>query len=95
VRPGSGTKVSVQLVLPQNRHPERSAALIYRVIQHSGARSRRTPAVPIQPILFGAFNHRARTGTVFPGSDGPTKSCALIQRITEANLDKCYEQANL
>jgi hypothetical protein len=41
VRPGSRTKVSVPLVLPQNRHParpglpwERSASPIYRVIQH-------------------------------------------------------------
>jgi hypothetical protein len=33
VRPGSRTKVSVPLVLPQNRHPERSASLIDRVTQ--------------------------------------------------------------
>jgi hypothetical protein len=33
VRPGSGAKVSVPLVLPQNRHPERSALQIDRVIQ--------------------------------------------------------------
>ena len=31
MRPGSRTKVSVPLVLPQNRHPERSASLIDRV----------------------------------------------------------------
>jgi hypothetical protein len=33
VRPSSDTKVSVPLVLPKNRHPERSASHIYRVIQ--------------------------------------------------------------
>jgi hypothetical protein len=41
--------------LPQNRHPERSASLIYRVIQRLMARSRRTSAAPISPMLFGAF----------------------------------------
>jgi hypothetical protein len=30
-RPGSRTKVSVPLVLPQNRHPKRSAAQIARM----------------------------------------------------------------
>ena len=33
MRPGSRTKVSVPLVPPQTRHPERSAALIYSVTQ--------------------------------------------------------------
>ena len=33
MRPGSRTKVSVPLVLPQNRHPERSASKIYRLTQ--------------------------------------------------------------
>ena len=33
VRPGSHTKVSVPLVLPQNRHPERSASQTYRFIE--------------------------------------------------------------
>ena len=33
MRPGSRTKVSVPLVLPQNRHPERSASQIDRVTQ--------------------------------------------------------------
>jgi hypothetical protein len=33
VRPGSRTKVSVPLALPQNRHPERSASPIDRVTQ--------------------------------------------------------------
>jgi hypothetical protein len=43
------------LKLPQNRHPERSASWIYRVTLHLAARSRRTPAVPIFPMLLGAF----------------------------------------
>jgi hypothetical protein len=33
VRPGSRTKVSVPFVLPQNRHPERSASPIHPVTQ--------------------------------------------------------------
>jgi hypothetical protein len=41
--------------LPQNRHPERSASWICRVTQRLLARSRRTPAVPILPMLLGAF----------------------------------------
>src|ERR1700683_513638 len=41
VRPGSHTKVSVPLALPQNRHPERSASQIDRLIQGFMARSRR------------------------------------------------------
>jgi hypothetical protein len=40
--------------LPQNRHPERSASQIYRVVQR-WARSRRTPKVLILSMLFGAF----------------------------------------
>jgi hypothetical protein len=36
VRPGSHTKVSVPLVLPQNRHPERSASQIDRVTHRLG-----------------------------------------------------------
>jgi hypothetical protein len=54
VRPGSHTKVSVPLVLPQNRHPERSASQIYRVIQRlCGAESK---------DLGGAcFTHGARS----------------------------------
>ena len=58
MRPGSRTKVSVPLVLPQNRHPERSASQIYRVIQSLVARSRRTSTALISPMLFGAFQPR-------------------------------------
>jgi hypothetical protein len=41
--------------LPQSRHPERSASPIYRVIQPLVARSRRTSAVLVLPMLLGAF----------------------------------------
>src|SRR5712672_335976 len=41
--------------LPQNRHPERSASQIYRVVQRLMARSRRTPKMLILSMLFGAF----------------------------------------
>jgi hypothetical protein len=40
VRPDSRTKVSVPLVLPQTRHPERSASQIDCVIQRLGAESK-------------------------------------------------------
>jgi hypothetical protein len=40
---------------PTNRHPERSASQIYRVVQRLLARSRRTPKVLISSMLFGAF----------------------------------------
>ena len=55
VRPGSRTKVSVPLVLPQNRHPERSASQIDRVTQRFVARSRRTPRMLNQRMLCRAF----------------------------------------
>jgi hypothetical protein len=41
--------------LPQIRHPERSASLIDCVTLRSVARSRRTSAVLILPMLLGAF----------------------------------------
>src|ERR1700684_2199599 len=41
--------------LPQKRHPERSAAQIYRVNAALVARSRRTPTGLILPMLLGAF----------------------------------------
>jgi hypothetical protein len=62
VRPGSRTKVSILLVLPQTRHPERSASQIDRVTQRL-ARSRRTSAVLFHPCCSKLFNHRPRTGT--------------------------------
>jgi hypothetical protein len=63
VRRGSRTKVSVPLVPPQNRHPERSASQMDRVTQRlwrvaeepvlSGAEG--TSAVLILPMLLAAF----------------------------------------
>src|SRR5580658_6514558 len=55
VRPGSRTKVSVPLVPPQNRHPERSASPIDLVTQRlwravEGPRRR-----VFYPMLLGAF----------------------------------------
>ena len=63
MRPGSRTKVSVPLVLPQNRHPDRSASQIdhvtqclWRVVEEpvlSGVEG--TSAMLIVPTLFGAY----------------------------------------
>ena len=62
MRPGSLTKVSVPLVLPQNRHPERSASPIDRVIQRLVARSRRACPERSRRNLGGAyFTHAARS----------------------------------
>jgi hypothetical protein len=55
--------------LPQSRHPERSASQICRVIQGLVARSRRTPAVLILPMLFGAFQPPS------PHRRGPPRVC--------------------
>ena len=55
MRPGSRTKVSVPLVLPQNRHPERSASQIDRVPQRLGRGVEGTSAMLISPMLLGAF----------------------------------------
>jgi hypothetical protein len=52
---------------PQNRHPERSASQIYRVIRRLVARSRRTPTVLSYPCYSELFNHRARTGRARQG----------------------------
>jgi hypothetical protein len=48
VRPGSRTKVSVPLVPPQTRHPERSAPPIDRVTLHlwRGVEGPRRPYLP-------------------------------------------------
>ena len=62
MRPGSRTKVCVLLVLPQNRHPERSASPIDRVIQRLVARSRRACPERSRRNLGGAyFTHAARS----------------------------------
>ena len=87
MRPGSRTKISIPLVLPQNRHPacpglpwERSAAPIDRLTQRlwRGAEEpvlsgvEGTPGVLILLRLFGAFNLRARTSWFHHGfSPGP------------------------
>jgi hypothetical protein len=63
VRPGSRTKVSVPLVLPQNRHPERSASQIGCVTQRLWrgveepvlSLAEGTSAVLLLPMLLGAF----------------------------------------
>jgi hypothetical protein len=61
VRPGSLTKVSVPLVVPQNRHPERSASQIDCVTQClwrgvEGPRRRL-----FYPCCSELFDHRSRT----------------------------------
>ena len=60
VRPGFRTKVRVLLVLPQTRHPERSASQIDRVTEPCGAESKDLGGAPFT-MLLELFDHRSLT----------------------------------
>jgi hypothetical protein len=60
VCPGSRTKVSVPLVPPQNRHPERSASRISRETQWLWRGVEGPRRCLIRPCCSELFNHRAR-----------------------------------
>jgi hypothetical protein len=62
VRPGSRTKVSVPLLLPQNRHPERSASQIDRVTRRLWRGVEGPRRCLIYPCCSELFHHR-RTPT--------------------------------
>jgi hypothetical protein len=62
VRPGSRTKLCVLLVLPQNRHPERSAAQIHRPTQRLWRGVEGPRQCLSSPYCSALFNHRARKG---------------------------------
>jgi hypothetical protein len=89
VRPGPRTKASVPLVLPQNRHPERSASQIDHVTQRlwrgvkglgdaylpHGARSSPTTEARQQDLLRYALDGH---GFSAPGKDrGGQARCRL------------------
>src|SRR3984885_6838238 len=57
VRPGSRTKISVPLVLPQNRHPERSALTDLSRDTALVARSRRARPERSRRNLGGTYFH--------------------------------------
>src|SRR5271156_2404017 len=58
--------------LPQNRHPERSASQIYRVIQRLWRGVEGPRRCLSHPGCSELFNHRARAGRVCHGlSQGP------------------------
>src|ERR1700722_6347448 len=63
----------LQAKLKKVTSSERSASRIYRVTQHLVARSRRTPAALILPMLFRPFHHRTCTDLGKP----PTTRCVL------------------
>src|ERR1700733_14032688 len=63
-RPGSHTEVSVPLVLPQDRHPERSASQIDRVRQYLWRGVEGPRRCPFYPCCSELFNHRACTATI-------------------------------
>ena len=68
--------------LPQNHHPERSASQIHRLTQRLVARSRRTSAVLILPMLLEAFRP-PRPATVFPwGREPELASIKCMKRCT-------------
>jgi hypothetical protein len=71
VRPGSRTKVSVPLVFPQNRHPERSASQIDRVTRRLVARSRRACPERSRRNPGGAYlTHAARSFSTAESAPG-------------------------
>jgi hypothetical protein len=71
-KPLSPAKPAMSLSkLPQNRHPERSASQIYRVMQRLAARSRRTPTPLMLPILLKAFRPPKPENRILPRYLGP------------------------
>jgi hypothetical protein len=86
VRPGSHTKVSVPLVLPQTRHPERSASQIHRVMQRLWRGVEGPRRCRPCPCCSELFNHRSpTTGSVW------SQVQLFMQRVKRActteNLD--------
>jgi hypothetical protein len=93
VRPGSITKVSVPLVLPQTRHPERSASQTYRVPQCLVARSRRACPERSRRNLGGAYlTHAVRSfSTTEPESENSGKDLStqkVVRVAAPANHQK-------
>jgi hypothetical protein len=78
VRPGSRTKVSVPLVLPQNRHPERSASPIYRVIQRLWRGVEGPRRYLVYPCCSELFDHRSPTTIRGSAVDGPAVSFPVL-----------------
>jgi hypothetical protein len=74
VRPDSRTKASAPLVLPQNRHPERSALQIYCVTQRLWRGVEGPRRCLIYLCCSELFNHRARTG--------PARHCLSLEPRT-------------
>jgi hypothetical protein len=88
--PAPGTKVSVPLVLPQNRHPERSASPIYRAIQRLVARSRRACPERSRRNLGGAYLPRAAWS--FSTTEADNRICCgcyYRNRLSGFILRKC------
>jgi hypothetical protein len=83
VRPGSRTKFSILLVLPQNRHPERSASQSYRVIQRLWRGVEGPRRCLSYPCCSELFNHRARSGRPFGLCLGP-RGWKMLKRFTVA-----------
>jgi hypothetical protein len=72
VRPGFRTKVSVPLVLPQNRHPERSASQLDRLTQRLWRGVEGPRRCSSYPCCSELFNHQAPSGgppRFFPGAE--------------------------
>jgi hypothetical protein len=64
VRPGSRTKFSIPLVLPQNRHPERSASQIYRLTEGFWRGVEGPRRCSFHPCRSELFDHRRPTTSV-------------------------------
>ena len=89
MRPGSHTKVSVPLVLPQNRHPERSASQTYRFIEDLRRGVEGPRGCLIDAALQGLRPPRLQKINKVTGSERTRISClAALSAATYAALRK-------
>jgi hypothetical protein len=93
VRPGSRAKVSVPLVLPQNRHPERSASPICRVTQRLWRAVEGPRRCLSYPCCSELFNHRAPTGRArygfSPGAENQELASILLRHLHLCSKSCC------
>ena len=90
VRPGSRTKVSVPFVLPQNRHPERSASQLDRVTQHLWRGVEGPRRCLIYPCCSELFDHRRRQLDLLARTQGKiAKVCPVRALVVEKLRAAC------
>jgi hypothetical protein len=88
VRPGSRTKVSVPLVLTQNRHPERSASQIHRVTQRLGRGVEGPRGRVSYACCSELFDHRNPATIWGSAVEGPAVSHPVLTQALQS-VRKC------